>query len=247
MASYPKVLPAQPDYGFLQGLAGGLGKGAGLYSQAALKSAFADKSAEKKAARAEEGRSKFAEAAKKSGLKLSGLKYDEEGKGSYSYELEEDPRAGIIKNPKKAIMQAMMGIGDLGDVGETFAVERPKPLPKKTAEAAFPVASLTGQAKDISSTGGPMDYNKVVQQAMKKRFAPGVSQDVISRDFLGLPQEKATIPKEFTSDVQKLKKISGGDENVFVAGLQKLGMKYVDDPTILNRIKLIIQAVYQTE
>ena len=53
----------------------------------------------------------------------------------------------------------------------------------------------------------------------------------------------------FTSDIQQLKKIAEADpengEDIFVAGLEKLGMKYVDSPEVLARLKLILQAVNQ--
>ena len=147
----------------------------------------------------------------------------------------------------------MLGIGDLEPVGEALNIARPTPMAPGAAESQFPISSLTGQTP--SATGGPMDYGQSVQKALKKRFAPGVDKDVIARDFLSLPQEKtpkADVPPEFTKDVQSLKKIAqesteeGADpESIFYDSMQKLSMKYLNDPLVLNRIKLILQTLDQ--
>lgn len=249
MASY-QVLPAVESGGGAFGEA--IGEGLSSYATVSRKR----KKKEEKEAKQEERRSAYSQVAKKSGMELSGLTYDEEGKAKYSYKKKEDPKDDILKDPAKTIKKAMLGIGDLEPVGEAFDIARPTPMAPKVAESEFPIASLTGQTP--SATGGPMDYGQVVQQALKSRFAPGVDQSVISRDFLGLPQEpapktpKADVPPEFTADVQALKKIAqesseedADPESIFYQSMQKLSMKYLNDPLVLNRIKLILQTLDQ--
>lgn len=229
IASY-RVLPAVSSGGGEFGEA--IGSGISSYVDASLK--------RKKKEKAEEKKSAYHKAALESGMELSGLSYDEAGKGKYSYKKKKDPGEAILKDPGKTIKRAMLGLGDPETIGPAFDIARPEPV--ETLHG--PIIGAADQ-----------DYGQVVQRALKERFAPNVEQSVISRDFLGLPQEKAPksptkeIPPEFTSDVQQLKQIAQSDpensEDIFATGIQKLGMKYVDNPEVINRIKLILQMLNQ--
>lgn len=180
IASY-RVLPAVSSGGGEFGEA--LGAGVSAYRKGVTK--------REKKKEAEEKRSAYHKAALESGMELSGLSYDEAGKGKYSYRKKKDSKdqsEAILKDPGKTIKRAMLGLGDPEAVGSAFGIEKPKPV--ETLHG--PIIGAADQ-----------DYGQVVQRALKERFAPNVEESVISRDFLGLPQEKAQRRTTFNEDARK--------------------------------------------
>ena len=245
MASYT-ILPAAPSGGREIGAA--LGQGISSYVNATQER----RRKEEKEKESEEKHSAYEQAAESSGLELSGLSYDEDGKGTYTYKAKPSAKTDVMKNPAQTIKQAILGMGDIEGVGRALDIPEPTPMNEELAQKIFPVGSMIGDVP--SANFGPMDYGQHVQKALQDQYAPGIDRDTIARDFLGLPQPKAPtvkkdVPPEFTTDVMGLKKIAmeSGEQStdVFMAGLEKLSMKYINDPQVLSRIKLIMQALNQ--
>ena len=144
---------------------------------------------------------------------------------------------------KDNIHRALAGMGGEELVGPAFNIPKPMPLPQSMAQSQFPVASMTGQAGDISQSGESMDYGKVVQQALQQKFAPGMDEATISRDYLGLPQPEAeeSLPNEFWDEISSIKTMSGEDGKKFVKGLYNLSFRYINDPVAMKKIDELIK------
>ena len=194
MASYaPQILPAPPQYGFLEGFAQGLPSGAqnasNVYGEAILKDRFAKK--KKKESQAEIN--KYTEAMKQGGYDIDTSSVDESGNVKYTFKKKETPQDIFAKDPVKAIKQAMMGVGT-EDVGRTLNIPEQVPLDPGAMSQNFPMAEMTG--RKINSSGGPMlNYSDTVKKSLTDQFTPGYTPEQVSRDAMGLPietpQEKA--------------------------------------------------------
>lgn len=247
MASYqPTILPAPRQYGFLEGFSeafpGAMGSAASIYGEAAIK----DKFEAKKKKRAEEEISKYGEAMKNGGYDVDSSTIDEEGNVKYTYKKKETPQETFSKDPQKAIKQAMLGVGT-EDIGQVLNIPQPQAMSPENVSSQFPMAAMQGQ--QMGAAGGPLkSYGDTVKSALMDQYAPGYTLEQVNRDMMGLPletpQEKLTleqqqIPQSFTEDVLSLKQLSNNDTATFAAGLERLSLKYADNPEVLKRIKLM--------
>lgn len=186
MASY-QVLPGTTAF---QTIGAGAGRGLGEMTGSYFDSAQKKREKEEDLARKQEQINLYSKAVQDGDMQLSKLNYDSEGKGQYTYVPRETPEPLMSKNPKEAIMRAMLGLGGEKEAGQVLGVPQPEPINPQQAQDVFPMMSMTGETNNISKTGGPMDYGQAVQQALQSRFAPGMDTSTISRDYLGLPQPK---------------------------------------------------------
>lgn len=237
MASYRVLPPIQrPKNDFFKSFGKGFGSG------------ITDTLKERKEKReSEEKKSKFAKAMELGGMEISGTTQDEKGNVSYRYSKKKDKKDDLTT--PKAFQRAALGLGDVEGVAKVLGV------PRQIYQAKEPQGyAMTPQGPKgiVSKKHSPNYY----AEAVRERVAPGMDVGAIVKDYVGLPQEKVpkkTVPPEFSNDIMKLKaeaakadkdpetEVQGMD--IFVAGLQAIGMKYIDNPLVLQRIKLILQAL----
>ena len=201
MASYPNILPPPQTDGFLQGLGRGISQGSNAYTTAASSDYF-EQLKEKRKREQEQAQQKLQAEETNKAIEKSGLN---------PYQVSSGPSGmtTTYRQPeplsKDNINRAMAGMGGEELVGPAFNVPRPMPLPQSMAQSQFPVSSMTGQAGNISQSGGSMDYGKIVQQALRQKFAPGMDDATISRDYLGLPQPEAELTPETKNVIENIK------------------------------------------
>lgn len=176
-------------------------------------------------------------AMKQQGLEASGGSYDPQSgdvRYSYSRQKEEKPMDKL-----KQIKMAMAGITDPQVIGREMGVEEPRyQAPKPQAQVMTP----DGMQGIVSKADAPFDVPNYYQQALQKKFAPGLSQGQISSDVLGLPQEGVSSPEELTGEVSTLKESVNSPEEL-KEGLASLAFKYQDNEEAMKKIKALIGIV----
>lgn len=231
MASYTIVKQAEQP-GFLRGLAKGIPQGASTFTNTLLPAILKQdtKRAEK------EEKSAAIAALEDEGFERESVTID-----GVKLKKKESAKNTFLEDPGKAIKEAIMKIQDPQDIAKAAGVRPPDPL-SPAVKSQLPVAALTG----ISSSGKTFENTAI--DTLRSRFAGGASDEVIGRDLLGLPQApavKATVPQSFTNEIAALKETSGGDVDIFVSEIESLKLKYVDNPEVLKRIKLILETIHK--
>jgi len=125
------------------------------------------------------------EALDASGFELDELTVDKDGKLKRSFKKPESISDKVIKNPAKSIQRAILGIDDAGGVTDALGLKRTE----------GPV--------------GPEGTHNPMIEALREKFAGGAADDVIGRDFLGLPAPKAE--KKLNFNDAAVEAISGND------------------------------------
>lgn len=163
MASYqPTILPASDPTGFMPGL----GQGLNSYAQAAI-----DRQKRKKQ---EEELNKYAQAAE---LDVDSVTIDENGELKRTYKKRKTEDDTFMKDPVKAIKQAMAGLRSPEEFGSLVGIENQTPA----------MSLPTGQQGDIY--GSPVvDKSEAIKAALMQKFAPGKTQEQVMLDTMGLPQ-----------------------------------------------------------
>jgi hypothetical protein len=189
MASYPiQILDAPPQYGFIPGLASGMSSAGQTFGNAYLEALIKDKFDKRNKKKTQEEMSAYTKAMQEGGYELDSSTLDEEGNIKYTFKKKETPQSSFMKDPTKAIKQAMLGVGT-ENVGQALNIPPQQPLSQDAMSKVFPVGQMTG--RQISAQGTPINYGDTVKKALVSRFAPGYTQEQVMREVMGLPLETA--------------------------------------------------------
>ena len=147
---------------------------------------------------------------------------------------EEKSQEAYEKDPAKAIRRVMGGTGDPESLGKIMGIPEPEPQGyyKGEGDDLIPLIAKADQ-----------DYGDVVKRSLMKDYAPGKTQEQVTRDVMGFAEpkaEKAEPSGEFWADLDAVIKDSGEDSKKFVQSLNMLSRKYVTDPEALKKITELI-------
>lgn len=244
MASYPPtVLNAPPQYGFLEGFAGGLPAASEKFSNLYLQSMMKDMAEKKSRQQQQESLSKF-QAAMKSNpdMEIDQVTMDESGIPKVTYKRKKAVESSFSKDPMKAIKNAMLGVGT-EETGRALGYQPQEAMPMdKSAMISQAILSPKTGTPGLPFSLTPMNaqmgqmqaYPDIVKKGIMGDFFPGMTKEQTTRDIMGLPME-TPAEKLLAEQAKKQEKQKVYDPAITATVKQNIKTKDDIDELLKNR------------